>query len=483
MSDRDRQDGRDRHRSRRWVLRAGVVATAGLAGCSDNGGDDQPRDGGEAAPDRETETEAGADTVGGTPDAGESPEETATEAATETETETTAEERGQPQALGDEWPTFQSGPERSGYSPRNTPPSAPVAEAWRQDLSPVARPEAHSQPTLVDGTVYTAFNCSGGADDPRLCLLAVDAVTGEEVWRESTMPATPDGALVSVQTTTAHGGGRVYAETDRGYLVAADAGTGTVQWDRQFQSVSDNLDGTLLYSEGTLYAHAGPTGNTYDEGEGGIRAVDAASGDTLWSFTDLQSFGTLAAVDGTLVAKGDSRATTYGLDPETGEVRWSTDAYPTSRFGCRDGTCYAYGGSAHAFGTDGTQEWGREGVAFSPRAPDEFGPAVANGRAFFPTADEGVVALETASGDELWRSGGGDDTRGRTVGTPVLAGDGETVYTTTDVEVLALDAASGDVEWQYELDASATSDVVVGNGALYLTCRGGESPPRLLALA
>ena len=124
------------------------------------------------------------------------------------------------------------------------------------------------------------------------------------------------------------------------------AWTGTVQWDRQFQSVSDNLDGTLLYSEGTLYAHAGPTGNTYDEGEGGIRAVDAASGDTLWSFTDLQSFGTLAAVDGTLVAKGDSRATTYGLDPETGEVRWSTDAYPTSRFGCRDGTCYAYGGSA-----------------------------------------------------------------------------------------------------------------------------------------
>jgi len=132
----------------------------------------------------------------------------------------------------------------------------------------------------------------------------------------------------------------------------------------------------------------------------------------------------------------------------------------------------------HAFTSDGELVWEREDVRFSPTSPDEHGPAIANGRMFVKTASDGVVAVDTESGEELWVVGRDQGMPASVTGSPVLGGDGETVFTTASTHALAMDAASGEIQWQYNLpdNSGRASDIIVGNDALYLTCDSNDGP-------
>lgn len=155
-----------------------------------------------------------------------------------------------------------------------------------------------------------------------LNLAALDARSGETIWvleeekvsRTNTTPVIgPDGA--------------VYIVSGRTYVRAFDLSNGALKW-------ASALDATRCAASPSL-----SNGNLFvPDGDGGLTALDASSGDVLWSWSSgpgLGSFspyvrggnGALSSPTTTdrFVFFGSADGHLHGLDADTGEAVWSHD--------------------------------------------------------------------------------------------------------------------------------------------------------------
>ncbi len=168
------------------------------------------------------------------------------------------------------------------------------AERWRFQLSTTGA--AHN-PALADGIAYAGSEDSG--------FFAVDAVTGTLLWRGDTgddvtatavvadgvayVGGTPDSAeghLYAFDATTGAlrwkldqplfsptvRDGIGYAGSGTGVVVSFDTATGTARWQTQLGGIVRNvvIAGDVLY--------------TLSDGNNAVYALDAATGDQLWTF-------------------------------------------------------------------------------------------------------------------------------------------------------------------------------------------------------
>jgi outer membrane protein assembly factor BamB len=156
-----------------------------------------------------------------------------------------------------------------------------------------------TRPAVVDGTVYAV-----GTET----MVAI-ALDGTETWRRRVgRRGTPSPPAVE--------GTRIVSRTDSG-VVAVDAGSGDVAWDRDL-----SVDSQVVVDEGTCYV-----GN-YD----GLHAFDSRTGEDLWTFSrdDYRALLTPVLTPETIYVveqPGEAGEATFALDRGDGKPtpRWCSD--------------------------------------------------------------------------------------------------------------------------------------------------------------
>jgi outer membrane protein assembly factor BamB len=253
--------------------------------------------------------------------------------------------------------------------------------------------------------------------------------------------------------------GRVYAADGQGFLHAFDLSDGRLLWTSE-GSVQGPSDLAIL--EGHLYVGTG---------EGVLVAFDADNGRERWRVPVSPagvSIKAPAASSGLLVTASDDRQLT-ALDPDTGEVRWTSSVGNDTVGTPIVHNDVVYLGASPEAGNGmlvaldaatGTERWRIDENLLAPSIIDGVGYTAGSGGA--------VVAIDLASGRELWRT----PFQG-TVRSPAVAGN--VVYITADDarQLAALDRATGGVLWTYEIDGANDCCISVARGlVLAATVRG-----------
>ncbi|MCP4201203.1 MAG: PQQ-binding-like beta-propeller repeat protein [bacterium] len=223
---------------------------------------------------------------------------------------------------GSDWPGYL-GPTRDA---RATSPGGKLADAgdleletlWRRPLG-----SGYSGISVSGGRAFTMY--SDGASD---ILEAMDATSGEKLWSRALAPTLKgkSGAADGPTGTPAVSADVVYALGPKGQMIAAEAATGKVLWQR-------NLVGELGASIPTWGISSSPlvVGENVVILIGGDRqgtacALDKTNGKTVWcsgeAATGYQS-PALLKLRGSEHLVVASNTHLYGLDPVGGELAWS----------------------------------------------------------------------------------------------------------------------------------------------------------------
>lgn len=296
----------------------------------------------------------------------------------------------------------------------------------------------YSTPAVVDDVVYvgadaTEIECG---DDAESALVALDAESGDELWRTSLdgdhllAPTVADGTVFVVSAATMDNDGDLYA---------VDAETGTVRWRA--------TTGSTGIGSGAAPPVAVADGTVFTANENGLAAFDAESGEELWQADTNYLKGNYenapTVVDGTVFVGTGGRgadAPFYALDAEDGSIRWTYR--PT-----------------HANGNELTGSWTSATVA---------GGNLVAGFQINDFGTSGYYALDPEDGSVVWFA------ENRVIVSPAAAGD--VVYTGRQ----ALNAADGSVAWDFGDDApfGTVAPAVVDNtvyvGGVTLTALTGD---------
>ena len=174
---------------------------------------------------------------------------------------------------------------------------------------------SYGSPSALDGRVFV----TGSAEEDKApAILAFDIESGESVWRSAAeTPVTLVGA----------GRDHVFATGEAG-LVALEAASGEPVW--RFQPVPDApggvwaVDGPIV-TDDVLYVGTGPAlgDNSSPSQAGVVYAIDVPTGEPIWQ-TEISggvAYGPAATADVVAVAAG-LRGGLYILDASSGEVAW-----------------------------------------------------------------------------------------------------------------------------------------------------------------
>ncbi len=249
-----------------------------------------------------------------------------------------------------------------------------------------------SRPAVADETVY--FSSDDGY------LFAVDAKSGAQVWKfDMGRPLlerkpVPEG-WDYMQSSPAVADGIVYSGTTNMSFFAVDAKTGQEVWRTQIglyvRSSPAVVDGVVFFGDwlGTVYA------------------LDAKTGAAKWTFA---TYGPVipspTVVDG-VVYVGSKFPCLFALDAATGEQKWCF-AYPSgipwveSSAAVADGTVFV--GSSDWYKVNavdaatGELKW-----QFTTKGDPWSSPAVSNGTVYIGSTGGYLYALDAAAGTELWK--------------------------------------------------------------------------------
>ncbi|MBE7454480.1 MAG: PQQ-binding-like beta-propeller repeat protein [Kofleriaceae bacterium] len=297
-----------------------------------------------------------------------------------------------------DWPQLGGGPAHTGSVPE--PLAPPLRQLW---ATPIGGNVVLGSPVVKDGTIVVAITDLGSGDLGG--LVALDLATGAERWRYRTP--------FQVRNAPAIDGDTVVVALGNGEVHAVALADGVHRWTYEAAAGLTSFESSLW---------AAPTvadGTVYVAVQGRMSAIDLDTGEARWAqeLTPVYPWlGTLAAVT---VADGLAIAN-YSRDD--GMTAWSTTTgakvweIKTGKSIAVNATPVAVDGDLvfiNSFGTvtsvdlaTTTQRWSN---GFTPGG-FEWGysitaaPAVADGRVFVPTQWKDLVAIDLASGAELWRA-------------------------------------------------------------------------------
>ncbi|WP_231554283.1 outer membrane protein assembly factor BamB family protein [Halobellus rufus] len=368
---------------------------------------------------------------------------------------------GETSAATKEWAQFRGEPGRAGVAAAESAPDRDyVTTAW---LGTSGDTVSVGEPIVADGAVYQPYV----VDDKtfRGGVVAFEAGTSEERWRHlapeygasdpgigrvTEEPAVADGLLLLTSEA-----GYTDSAVEYGGLHALDAQTGETVWQKtpeDYETPNEEWLGTPLVADGTLYvSHLTNAGADPAEQQTVVEAIDPATGERQWRTDGAYRSYVEVAGDGAL----------YGMethtDAENEFVAWDA--------------------------SDGSRLWGVEveaGVNFIDSAFAD-GSVYRTGGNQWQTSDPNRVAsYSTDDGSVEWETTltpGGEPSE-RLVSAPAVA-DG-TVYVTTALEtdsgtdpgvhstVYALDADTGDRRWTHDIATELHGDPSIADDTVYV---------------
>jgi outer membrane protein assembly factor BamB/subtilisin family serine protease len=312
--------------------------------------------------------------------------------------------------------------------------------------------------------------------------------SGDSLAAETLEPgwSAPSGGSI-VFSSPVIADGRVFVNTDQGALTAMNLTSGERLW--TFET-STGLRGAPAVADGVVYTGGGV--------DGGIHAVDAATGESVWT---LATPGRRTIYTAPVVRAGvvyattgftpDATDTLFAIDAATGSVVWSVDLGPRVFFGPAVGegiVVAASAGDRRLVALDamtGAELWALE------REQDEFiaGPSIAVGAVYVTTSvppvgfapgwQGSLLAVDAGTGSIIWEApthGDGQGTSPAVLGDLVIAGSHGLGV------VAAYDRATGAPAWHYGLATSggvSASILVSGDGYVV---GGSQGDRRVFAL-
>ncbi|MEM9880349.1 MAG: PQQ-binding-like beta-propeller repeat protein [Pseudomonadota bacterium] len=341
-------------------------------------------------------------------------------------------------------------------------------QVWRKKMDPHPNATITAAPALHNGIIYvpiSSLEVAAAAIPTYECctfrgsIVALEAVTGDEIWRSYTVSEEPKVQRVNANGVDNYGPSgapvwntptvdavrrQLYFGTGENYtdpatktsdsVIALDLDTGSVKW--VFQATLNDTWNVSCESadKSNCPAVSGP-----DSDFGGAGAILAQGADGR-----------------DYVLAGQKSGFAYALDPDTGTLRWKAKV---GRGGVRAGI--HFGLAAH------------DGIVYVPISdpPD--------GHSHDKPARPGLYALDIVTGDYAWSAPAANVCNGKDFCEPGYCG----AITTTeslvfagamDGHVRAYDTASGQVVWEYDTDKDY--DAINGLTAMGGSICGGAAP-------
>ena len=264
--------------------------------------------------------------------------------------------------------------------------------------------------------------------------------------------------------------GRLYVATVENKAVCLSTADGAEIFSRRVLPIEKNGEGAVV---GPRFAFAAPLlafGRLYLGHENGVLyALDAATGDTLYSVKCGEKIWSSPKTDGEHLLVATSDGDLLILDPATGDIRkrfrtgFELGATPTL-IG-RD--LFVFGAGGRAIKVDLAT---LKGKTFEPGFSSSTTAAFGFGRLFLRSTGKGeFLAYDVLRDDVAWRAKEpGDWNRSGS------AFDGERVVFTDTKGLHAFDADSGRPAWSYKTPRPVNSSVVFAGGRAVFGCDDGS---------
>jgi len=258
---------------------------------------------------------------------------------------------------------------------------------------------------------------------------------------------------------------RIYLPLAGGRVVCLDRETGALRWSSELGGM---VTAPVAVGESSVYISTRKLADDGSEAGGSVRAVDKATGLTVWMKDYTRPFASTLELTAKRIYAGSADGSFYALDINNGDPLWKIDTQDVVRgralvtdraiyFGADDGGLRAV-----------DPEHGQIIWKYQTAGKVVGQPALDERVIFFGAGDGFLYAADFQTGKLKWRA----RTGAAIEGSPVLVGD-RILIASFDNFVYALARSTGDKLWKRRLENRINSTLIMeGDASLVAPLRG-----------